>query len=45
MADVPDRFSGFLYSLSMEVKRLVKKQRRDIETTVNKDLETFDAFL
>lgn len=36
--DVTDRFSGFLYSLSREVKKLKEKQRNDIETTVKTDL-------
>lgn len=45
MADVADGSSGFLYSFAREVKKLVKKQRKDIETTVKTDIEAVDAFL
>lgn len=43
-ADISNRCSGFLYSLSKHVKKLVVKHYLDIETTVKTDVEDIDAF-
>lgn len=44
-ADVAGGSSGLLYSLSMRVKKLVKKQHGDIDTAVKTYIEDVDAFL
>lgn len=45
MADVTDSCSGSLCSISTVVKKLVKKQRGNIETTRKSDVEAIDDFL
>lgn len=44
-ADVTDGFSGSLYIVNGEVKRLVEKQCKNIETTMKRDLEFINAFM
>lgn len=44
-ADFNDGLGVLLYSLSTEVKKLVRKQRKDIGTYLKTDVEGFDAFL
>lgn len=45
MADVTDGLRCSLYSITTEVKTLVNKQSKDVQTTVETDLEAIDAFL
>lgn len=40
--DVTDAFKLFVYSLSTNVRKLVEKQRKEVETTVRKELEAID---
>lgn len=44
-ADVSHGFSGFLYSLSTEIKRLEKKQCEDIESNLKAVNEAIGGFL
>lgn len=44
-AYVTDDLSVFLYSFGTDVKKLVEKRRKEIETTVKADLEAIEAFL
>lgn len=43
--DKTESFSGFLHNLNIGVKKLVEKQRNDIETNPKTALNTIDAFL
>lgn len=44
-ADVTDWFTDFLYSLSREVRKLVKKQWEDVDNNVKTDFEAVYVFL
>lgn len=43
-ANVMDGLSRFLHCWRTKIKKLVEKQRKDIETTVETDLESIDFF-
>lgn len=45
MADVTNGFGDFLYNLGKDVLKLVKKQRKEFETTVKTDREAISVFL
>lgn len=42
---ITDGFKCFLYNLERDVKKLVEKWRKGIETTAKTDLEAIDTFL
>lgn len=42
---VTDVVSGFLYNVGSKAGKLLEKQRKDIESTVKKDLKVIDAIL
>lgn len=45
MVVIAASFIRFLKTPSTEVKTLLKRHRKDIETTVKRDFETIDVFL
>lgn len=42
--DVPEKFTSFLYRLSMDFKELLEKQCKRITTTMKTELKAIDAF-